>query len=574
MGGCSPSRESKPERLLQSGLSGGCCFGGFRSWLAARRQGLESPREAAGARHSCQQRLCLRASDCCDGARRWLSGAEGRSPVYQHVIGHCFVYFWDDRDGDTWSGWWLGPTVGSATVWAHCPSTLERQSPPWIGWQVPWDGPPVYSVRFRTASSSSSSRSSSCFAALRRSPAAACRDADCKQVKEPEWTKHLAPPSAPLQQEETENLLCCGICLEPLWDSEPCVFLVNLSRLCPHYFCRHCAQRLVGEATTVVRILCEGLQLTVEDRLPVVLDREGNQIGDLVWRMTGNRVTEGELAVIQNSLERLSAPEEGMELRFEAGKAEVLRNMELVGELLRATARSLRHITQEEFDAQHLGGVIKSDQLQELQANYLVLSDSGQPWTCERCTIANPPCEFQCILCWSPPPRPKQPLGPSRLLSASEANCLRRRFAVRPRITWAADLQCPLCRAKGCASLTPLPDLREAPSTFFRLADLSGEGQIPAAELARALAATLPVGVDRLRHHLEGAPEQFPATDAPPCAPKGLTLAEFVQEGGLAHWGARHRDAVAAVQRSCAPASPSGLLIPGLQKGNGTAAEQ
>ena len=29
------------------------------------------------------------------------------------------IYFWDDRDGPTFSGWWIGPKVGGDQVWSH-----------------------------------------------------------------------------------------------------------------------------------------------------------------------------------------------------------------------------------------------------------------------------------------------------------------------------------------------------------------------------------------------------------------------------------------------------------------------
>ena len=39
--------------------------------------------------------------------------------------------------------------------------------------------------------------------------------------------------------------------LEPLWDATPSVFLMNLQRLCPHYFCSQCAKRIVLEQTSL-----------------------------------------------------------------------------------------------------------------------------------------------------------------------------------------------------------------------------------------------------------------------------------------------------------------------------------
>jgi hypothetical protein len=43
------------------------------------------------------------------------------------------LYFWDDREGDHLSGWWIGPCLGSDLVWAYNPSWSE--SPPEEGWR-------------------------------------------------------------------------------------------------------------------------------------------------------------------------------------------------------------------------------------------------------------------------------------------------------------------------------------------------------------------------------------------------------------------------------------------------------
>ncbi|CAE7577070.1 unnamed protein product [Symbiodinium pilosum] len=49
------------------------------------------------------------------------------------------LYFWDDRDGSDFAGWWFGPKVGGDQVWAYQP--CEDQTPPESGWKVPYDGP-------------------------------------------------------------------------------------------------------------------------------------------------------------------------------------------------------------------------------------------------------------------------------------------------------------------------------------------------------------------------------------------------------------------------------------------------
>lgn len=48
------------------------------------------------------------------------------------------VYYWDDRDGDKYEGWWFGNKLGGSQVWAHCKDSSD--TPPLVGWQVPWNG--------------------------------------------------------------------------------------------------------------------------------------------------------------------------------------------------------------------------------------------------------------------------------------------------------------------------------------------------------------------------------------------------------------------------------------------------
>lgn len=49
------------------------------------------------------------------------------------------VYFWDERDGPNFCGWWFGPKVGGDQVWAYNPD--KGAVPPPSGWRVPYDGP-------------------------------------------------------------------------------------------------------------------------------------------------------------------------------------------------------------------------------------------------------------------------------------------------------------------------------------------------------------------------------------------------------------------------------------------------
>merc|ERR1712151_854350 len=50
------------------------------------------------------------------------------------------LYFWDQRDGPNFCGWWFGPKVGGDQVWAYH-NNKDAQTPPLTGWKVPYDGP-------------------------------------------------------------------------------------------------------------------------------------------------------------------------------------------------------------------------------------------------------------------------------------------------------------------------------------------------------------------------------------------------------------------------------------------------
>lgn len=50
------------------------------------------------------------------------------------------IYFWDDRDGADFSGWWFAPEIGSDSVWAYNAGP-GADLPHETGWQVPFDGP-------------------------------------------------------------------------------------------------------------------------------------------------------------------------------------------------------------------------------------------------------------------------------------------------------------------------------------------------------------------------------------------------------------------------------------------------
>jgi len=56
------------------------------------------------------------------------------------------IYFWDERDGPSFSGWWFGPKVGGDQVWAYN-ADKAAPTPPLSNWKVPWDGPVDASLR-------------------------------------------------------------------------------------------------------------------------------------------------------------------------------------------------------------------------------------------------------------------------------------------------------------------------------------------------------------------------------------------------------------------------------------------
>jgi len=73
-----------------------------------------------------------------------LSGENHGKPTYKkdgQVNGlDVMTYYWDERDGAGFCGWWFGPKVGGDQVWAYH-SDKAAMSPPQTGWKVPYDGP-------------------------------------------------------------------------------------------------------------------------------------------------------------------------------------------------------------------------------------------------------------------------------------------------------------------------------------------------------------------------------------------------------------------------------------------------
>lgn len=63
------------------------------------------------------------------------------------------IYYWDERDGPSFCGWWFGPKVGGDQVWAYHPS--RAATPPTKGWKVPYDGPTDSSFLIKGATQAS-----------------------------------------------------------------------------------------------------------------------------------------------------------------------------------------------------------------------------------------------------------------------------------------------------------------------------------------------------------------------------------------------------------------------------------
>lgn len=71
------------------------------------------------------------------------SGSNHNKPIYQKEGSFgtvaVLIYYWDERDGPNFHGWWFGPKVGGDQVWAYS-ANKTSQLPPMTGWKVPWDG--------------------------------------------------------------------------------------------------------------------------------------------------------------------------------------------------------------------------------------------------------------------------------------------------------------------------------------------------------------------------------------------------------------------------------------------------
>lgn len=110
-----------------------------------------------------------------------------------------FMYYWDNRDGPSFEGWWFGNKLGGTQVWSH--NNSQSLTPPQTGWKIPWDGKvrPTLSVtnkveqakneaqaKMKTMSNDNSEVSSAAKSALEQAKAAAGDYISSEGLKEAE----------------------------------------------------------------------------------------------------------------------------------------------------------------------------------------------------------------------------------------------------------------------------------------------------------------------------------------------------------------------------------------------------
>ena len=74
--------------------------------------------------------------------RSWVNGVyEERGenhgfPMYKSIAEDkpSFIYYWDERNGPQFQGWWIGPEVGCADYFAYNATVVRF--PPHVGWYV------------------------------------------------------------------------------------------------------------------------------------------------------------------------------------------------------------------------------------------------------------------------------------------------------------------------------------------------------------------------------------------------------------------------------------------------------
>lgn len=105
-------------------------------WRAHPSSGLTAMFKVDGCKHPT-------VGGIVQGMFEKASSNHGR-PVFKRTAQvkgfDVLCYFWDDRDGPAYGGWWFGPKVGGDQVWAYNKDKASPVPPPG-GWQVPYGGP-------------------------------------------------------------------------------------------------------------------------------------------------------------------------------------------------------------------------------------------------------------------------------------------------------------------------------------------------------------------------------------------------------------------------------------------------
>eukprot|EP00928_Gymnodinium_smaydae_P037894 TRINITY_DN2624_c0_g1_i2.p1 TRINITY_DN2624_c0_g1~~TRINITY_DN2624_c0_g1_i2.p1 ORF type:complete len:951 (-),score=200.78 TRINITY_DN2624_c0_g1_i2:171-2975(-) len=84
-------------------------------------------------------------------------GSNHDQPIYKKETADdvsVLIYYWDQRDGPSFCGWWFGPKVGGDQVWAYNPEK-GTGGPPNAGWRVPWDGQVDHSLKLSAGAAQS-----------------------------------------------------------------------------------------------------------------------------------------------------------------------------------------------------------------------------------------------------------------------------------------------------------------------------------------------------------------------------------------------------------------------------------
>lgn len=124
-----------------------------------------------------------------------------RGPDVVDVI----LYYWDDRDGDQFEGWYFGNRLGGAKVWARA---KERSlKPPARGWCIPWDGSTEPAVLVATPRFLREQAEQAALEGLRTEVAAAegeAREVLSRVAKQPEaeGKSEVAPAALALAEKE------------------------------------------------------------------------------------------------------------------------------------------------------------------------------------------------------------------------------------------------------------------------------------------------------------------------------------------------------------------------------------